>query len=165
VNSSEVTAAGLIVEIAHAITSACDRHLQEAFGLPLVSFEVLVRLYRSPGQQLRLADLADQVTMTRSGLTRAIDRLEVDALVRREPCADDRRGTWAVLTDDGIALLDPVIKSHVEFLRSEVLAPLSTEQSEDLIELLEPIRDFVNPVAAAASRFPAIREEPSASPR
>lgn len=159
-DSSEVTAAGLIVEIAHAMTSVSDRHLQAEFGLPLVSFEVLLRLFRSPGKQLRLADLADQVTMTRSGLTRAIDRLEMDSLVRREPCADDRRGTWAVLTEAGEVRILPIITSHIEFLRSNMLNPLTTEQCRALIELLEPIRDQVNPIAAAASRYPAVRYEP-----
>ena len=64
-------------------------------------FEVLLRLARTPGGRLRMSDLAAQTTLTASGLTRVVDRLEDAGLVKREACPTDRRSTYAVLTAEG----------------------------------------------------------------
>jgi DNA-binding MarR family transcriptional regulator len=65
--------------------------------LPLDWYDVLLTLARAPGQRLRLSELADRVFLSRSGLTRLVDRLEKANLLKREPCPDDRRGHFAVL--------------------------------------------------------------------
>ena len=68
---------------------------------PLEWYDVLWALKQAPEQQLRLSDLADQVLLSRSNLTRLLDRLEKKGLVQREACPTDRRGTFAVLTQAG----------------------------------------------------------------
>jgi DNA-binding MarR family transcriptional regulator len=73
-----------------------DRH-----DLPLASFEVLEQLANAPRHRLRMNDLADRVLLSRSGLTRLVDRLEREGLVERHACASDARGLFAVLTAAG----------------------------------------------------------------
>ena len=65
-----------------------------------------MRLARSPGRRLRMTDLAGQTSLSTSGVTRVVDRMDRDGLVRREACASDRRSSYAVITDAGLARLD-----------------------------------------------------------
>src|SRR5207237_4046453 len=84
-----------------------------------VEFEVLIRLARSPGGQLRMTDLSAQTTLTTSGVTRVIDRLERDGLVCRQACPSDRRSSYAVITADGRKRLDAVLPGPLALI-SEV---------------------------------------------
>jgi DNA-binding MarR family transcriptional regulator len=89
---------------AHAVvTDKIDREMVAAGVAPLTWYDVLVELAEAPAHRLRLHDLADRVVLSRSGLTRLVDRLEAAGLVRREAVAGDRRGAFAVLTDAGAA--------------------------------------------------------------
>lgn len=83
---------------AHAhMLKVIDVELARQDLLPLDWYDVLLTLARSPGERLRLNELADRVFLSRSGLTRLVDRLEKANLLKREPCPDDRRGHFAVL--------------------------------------------------------------------
>ena len=84
-----------------ALLKKFDRELLESHGLSLSSFDVLMQLTNTPDGRLRMQNLADSVVLSRSGLTRLIDRMEVAGLVRREPFPEDRRGYHAVITDEG----------------------------------------------------------------
>lgn len=87
---------------AHArVTQAIDAELTKAGLLPLSWYDVLVTLEYADGHQLRMSELADAVLLSRSGLTRLIDRLEQKGLVERKLCPMDRRGFHARLTDEG----------------------------------------------------------------
>jgi DNA-binding MarR family transcriptional regulator len=89
---------------AHAVViDAIDREMVAAGVVPLTWYDVLVELAEAPEHRLRLHELADRVVLSRSGLTRLVDRLEAAGLVRRESAADDRRGAYAVLTEEGAA--------------------------------------------------------------
>ncbi|MGE5290591.1 MAG: MarR family winged helix-turn-helix transcriptional regulator [Micromonosporaceae bacterium] len=78
-----------------------EAELIERHDLPLASFDVLQQLALAPGQQLRMNDLADRVLLSRSGLTRLVDRLEREGLVERRACPSDARGLFAALTAAG----------------------------------------------------------------
>lgn len=78
-----------------------DRELEDSEGIPLTWYDVLVQLNEAPGGRLRMQALADLVVLSRSGLTRLIDRMERVGLASREPSAEDRRGYYAILTDQG----------------------------------------------------------------
>ena len=71
---------------------------------PLEWYDVLWALQETPDRRLRLSELADRVLLSRSNLTRLLDRLEKNELLYREPCPTDRRGTFAVLTEAGAAM-------------------------------------------------------------
>lgn len=93
---------------AHAsVIDRIEQELADAGQLPLTSYDVLVALAEAPERRLRMNDLARRVVvLSRSGVTRLADRLEVEGLLRRERTAEDRRGAYAVITDKGLEALD-----------------------------------------------------------
>jgi DNA-binding MarR family transcriptional regulator len=83
------------------VTQCLESRLLRAHQSPHHWYDVLVTLEKAPEQRLRLSELAENVVTSRSNLTRLVDRLEAEGLLRREPCPDDRRGFYAVLTEAG----------------------------------------------------------------
>src|SRR5262252_2675316 len=91
---------------AHArITTAVEAALAEAGLPPLAWYDVLWPLQRAPEHRLRMGALAGEVTLSRTGLTRLVDRIEREGLLRREPAPEDRRGSYIVITPAGTAVL------------------------------------------------------------
>ena len=84
-----------------SLLNTFEGELQDAVGLPLTWYDVLVQLSAAPDGRLRMQTLADSVVLSRSGVTRLIDRMEKSDLVEREHCTEDRRGYYAVLTEEG----------------------------------------------------------------
>ncbi len=98
---------------AHATaTRRLNTQLTADHGLTINDYEVLLRLAQAPERQMRRVDLAEQVLLTASGITRLLDGLEQAGLVVRGACASDRRVVYAVLTDAGIAKLQEASRSH-----------------------------------------------------
>jgi len=98
---------------AHAgVTRDLNAQLTADHGLTLSDFEVLLRLSRAPERRMRRVDLADQVLLTASGITRLLDGLERQGLVERASCETDRRVVYAVLTDAGLDRLRTAAQSH-----------------------------------------------------
>jgi DNA-binding MarR family transcriptional regulator len=91
--------------------------LEQAHGLPLSSYEVLIVLSQSPGERLRMAELADAVVLSPSGITRLVDRLVSEGLVAKVRCVRDRRGWYAVLTDAGRDRLGEARGTHLAGVR------------------------------------------------
>lgn len=147
-----VTTAGLLIEAYAGFSGRLERQLAQQCNLSSQWFEVLMRLVRNPGHRLRMSDLAAQTTLSASGLTRAVDRLEEAGLVRREACPSDRRGAFAVLTEAGEARITAAIPVHVGGLRAIFEDLYSPAEVESLTALLRKLRDSVNPDAAMASR-------------
>jgi len=79
-----------------------DKELADANQIPLNWYDVLIELYEAPEKKLRMSDIADRVLLTRSGLTRLVDKLEKTGYLIREIDPEDRRGFYAVITDDGV---------------------------------------------------------------
>jgi DNA-binding MarR family transcriptional regulator len=91
---------------AHAtIINLIERDLAEAERPPLSTYDVLIELYEASEHRLRMHELAERVVLSRSGLTRLVDRLEVEGLLIRDRCGTDRRGAYAVITEKGIEAL------------------------------------------------------------
>jgi DNA-binding MarR family transcriptional regulator len=99
-----------------------DADLESAHGLPLTSYEVLLHLAKAEGCKMRMCDVAESVLLSRSGLTRLIDRLERDGYVERVSCPDDARGAFARLTPAGRAKLEAASTTHLEGIRQHFLA-------------------------------------------
>jgi DNA-binding MarR family transcriptional regulator len=136
-----ITAFGLLLEAFSAVEGAVLADLGQITKLPGPEFEVLIRLSRSPGQRLRLTELANQVRLSTSGLSRLVDRVEAAGLVRREACPSDRRGAFAVLTEAGEQALAAALPPHLESLERNVVAPLGREDLSTLEGLLRRLRD------------------------
>lgn len=146
-----LTTSGLFVEAHAGMELSVERRLAAQGGMSLQWFEVLVRLARSPEHRLRMSDLAAQTTLSASGLTRAVDRLEAAGLVERQACPTDRRSTYAVLTDEGQQRILAALPIHVEQLEEIFGAVFSPEELETYTALTRRLRDAVNPCAARAS--------------
>ena len=100
------------LEAHSAVIRYLEQGMQEEHGLPLTWFDVLVHLADAPEGRLRLGELADSVILTRSGITRLVDRMAAAGLVRREPCPGDRRGHYAVITAEGEETIQRVAPGH-----------------------------------------------------
>jgi DNA-binding MarR family transcriptional regulator len=122
---------------AHAsVVRKLERDLVNETGMPLGWYDVLVQLAEAPGRRLRMADLADKVLLSRSGLTRLIDRMETDGLVTREPYPGDARGLYTVLTPLGYEKLRAASPTHLAGVHSYWLSKFSDRELHDLHMLL-----------------------------
>jgi DNA-binding MarR family transcriptional regulator len=142
-----LTAVGLFFETAAGLENAIGRHL-DTFGLPRVWMEVLLRVARSPQGQLRMADLATQVALSPSGLTRAVDKIEEAGLVTRVSCPSDRRGAFVQLTEAGRERLDSIIPAHLIRVEESFTGLLSPTELARFTATLRKLRDHLNPGAA-----------------
>jgi DNA-binding MarR family transcriptional regulator len=149
-NDPRFTAVGLFTEAFTGLTTRFAAQLDQ-HRLSPVEFEVLLRLARSPGRRLRMTDLAGQTSLSTSGVTRVVDRMDRDGLVRREACPSDRRSSYAVITDAGRTRLDEVLPGHLALVQEWFIGQLSPEALEQMLESLRTIRDAVNPCATAGS--------------
>ncbi|CAO5182148.1 putative MarR-family transcriptional regulator [Frankia sp. AiPs1] len=123
---------------AHAhVTRVLEAELDKSHDLPLASYDVLVQLAEAPGRELRMSELADAVLLSRSGLTRLVDRLAREGLVTRRSCPSDARGTLAVLTPQGLDRLRSASGTHLKGVGRHVLSHFSRAEQEQLAELLE----------------------------
>jgi DNA-binding MarR family transcriptional regulator len=98
-----------------------------------------------------MSDLAMQTSLTPSGLTRAVDRLEEAGMVERVACPSDRRGAFAVLTDAGLARITAALGPHLRDVEQHFTGVLSADEQRDLTRLLRKVRDHVNPEAAVVT--------------
>lgn len=118
-----------------------DRELQRDSRIPHTYYEILVNLSEAPGRSLRMSELADRSESSRSRLSHAVARLEATGWVRRESCATDRRGSFAILTDAGFDALAAAAPGHVEGVRQHLFDRLSREQVRQLGAIFDAIGD------------------------
>jgi DNA-binding MarR family transcriptional regulator len=127
---------------AHAhLIRTLEAELAQAADLPIASYDVLVQLAEAPDHRLRMTDLAERVLLSRSGLTRLIDRLERDALVRREPAPDDARGMYAVLTRAGVDRLRLASHVHLPGVDAHFVQRFNRRELDRLGQLLGRLAD------------------------
>jgi MarR family 2-MHQ and catechol resistance regulon transcriptional repressor len=151
-----ITAMGLLVEAHNGLVGRLSAQLTE-HDLSLVEFEVLMRLARSPGHELRMSDLAAQTSLSTSGVTRVVDRLDRDGLVGRRACPTDRRSSYAVVTPTGLRRLEKVLPGHLALIDRWFTGRLAPEQLTALLDALRTVRDAVRPDATAGARAAAVR--------
>ena len=123
-----------------------EREMRASDGLPLSWYDVLIHLYEAPQERLRLQALAASVVLSRSGLTRLIDRMEKAGVVRREQATDDRRGSYAVMTGEGRRLFEHVTPGHIRRVNDHFARHLSKAE--------------VRALTATLSKLIAANEEP-----
>ncbi|GAA1258572.1 hypothetical protein GCM10009677_06670 [Sphaerisporangium rubeum] len=145
-----LTAMGLLAEVHTGLMAKMAGAFAES-KLSDIDFETLIRLGRSPGHRLRMSDLAAQTSLSTSGVTRVVDRLEREGLVRRVACASDRRASYATLTGEGLTRLESVIPKHIEDIDRWFTGLLAPDQLDTLLDALRVIRDVVRPCATAGA--------------
>ena len=114
------------------IVRVLDTELEREHGLPLTSYDVLIQLSLAPDRRLRMFELADAIVLSRSGLTRLVDRLERAGLVERQRGDIDVRQMYARLTDRGFEVLAEATPTHIAGVRERFLDRLSEEQTKQL---------------------------------
>jgi DNA-binding MarR family transcriptional regulator len=132
-----------------ALFSAVDAQLQRDAGMPLAYYEILVRLADAPGRALRMSQLAEATSASKSRASHAVARLEERGWVRRVDCPTDRRGQVAELTDEGYQALVETAPGHVEQVRSVLFDALTPEQVSQLQAIGEAL------IKAAGGEIPA----------
>lgn len=133
-----------LLRVHASVLKALDTEMEAAHGLPLSSYEVLIQLADAPERRMRMCDLADSVLLSRSGMSRLVDRLERDGLLIRCACAHDARGAFACITEAGLQLLEQARPAHVAGIRRRFLAHFT----EDELRLLGRYWDRLVPPAA-----------------
>ena len=123
------------------LESALDRQLQRDSGMPHAYYQILAILSGVEGHTLRMSDLAAMTQSSQSRLSHAVNRLESNGWIVRSPCADDRRGTLATLTQQGREVLEAAAPGHVRTVRKHLFDKLSDEQVKQLGEILGTVRD------------------------
>ncbi len=119
------------------------RDLQEEAGLTNADYEIMVRLSESPQRRVRMSDLASMTLSSRSRLSHQIDRMEKAGYVRREECADDRRGFFAVLTEQGWDKLVASAPMHVASVRRRIVDALTPEEFAELGRINQKLIDAI----------------------
>jgi len=128
-----------------AMVERIERELSEAGLPPLGWYDVLLELWRAPGRRLRMHELAHAVVLSRSGLTRLVDRLEKEGLLRREPDPEDGRGSFAVLTDEGARMREKMWPIYAEGIAKHFGAHISDEEAEVITRVLGRVRAATRP--------------------
>jgi DNA-binding MarR family transcriptional regulator len=127
---------------AHAATTRqLNAQLVAEHGLTINDYEVLFRLARAPERRMRRVDLAEQVLLTASGITRLLDGLEQAGYVERASCSSDRRVVYAVLTDEGLAKLHEAAHTHLAQVDALFAERLGRDEQEQIAELLRKLAD------------------------
>ncbi len=122
-----------------SLSRQLDTELERCHGLPLSSYEALQLLVEQPAGKMRMCDLACELQISRSGLTRLVDRLSRDGLLERCTCAHDARGAYACLTDAGREQVEKARSTHLAVVRANLLPHLDARELSELADLCERI--------------------------
>ena len=128
------------VQLSQLLLRQLDRDLT-AHGLNGRDYEILVELSEAPDHRLRMTDLADATSQSRSRLSHQISRMERRGLVRRDDCEGDKRGTFAVLTEHGAEVIRQVAPHHVDSVRRHFIDQLAPDGLSALTGACEPVLD------------------------
>ena len=132
-----------------AVTRRLEAELHAERDLGLAEYDALVQLALADNRRLRMSELAERVVLSRSGVSRLVDRLEATGLVARAACTDDARVSWATLTDSGFARLRDASPIHLRGVETHFLAQIPDDDREALVRALEMV------VRGLRSRGPA----------
>ncbi len=127
------------LDVSRLLNDRLQRQLVRDSNLSLAEYEIFVRLSEAPDRTLRMSELAEQAVNSRSRLTHTVARLEARGFVRREPCPDDGRGVFCILTDEGFRAIEDAAPGHVEAVRSGLFDPLKARDVEALGQIMDKI--------------------------
>jgi DNA-binding MarR family transcriptional regulator len=153
--------------LAHArVSRRLDEELRIEHDLSIAEYDTLLTLAMAPGRRMRMGPLAEQVVLSKSGVTRLIDRLVSDELVERSACAADARGAEAVLTDRGLARLREASPTHLRGISEHFLDMLEGADLEVIERTMTAVARRAGPGPVDRSRcapdgagLPAARDD------
>lgn len=138
-SDTELRAWQALLHTHHDVIGKLDSELRQEHGLSLGDYDVLLRLARAPDRRLRMTELAERVLLSPSGLTRMVDRLVDEGLVRRDRFEGDARVVLARLTDRGRRTLLHAARTHLRGIREHFTGRLSSAQLRNVASALETI--------------------------
>jgi DNA-binding MarR family transcriptional regulator len=133
------------VHLTQLLMRELDRDL-DTHGLNNHDYEILVVLSEAPQNRLRMTELADATSQSRSRLSHQISRMEGRGLVRRDNCEGDKRGTFAVLTTAGVEAIERAAPDHVESVRRHFIDQLTPRQLEEIRDAFGPIVEYLRKI-------------------
>src|SRR5688572_24962600 len=142
-NARELAAWRGFLRVHASLVRDLDRELEEAHGLPLSHYEVLLHLANAPDERMRMSDLASSVLLSQSGVTRLVDRLVRAGHVVRQPCPEDRRVLYAQLTVAGRTRLSEARPTHLAGVRTRFLAHFDDADLDELAAAWERVQPGV----------------------
>jgi len=137
VTELELSAWRLFIKTHSQIIENIEMDLAEQKRVPLTTYDVLIELFEAPNRKLRLGDLKQKVILSKSGLTRLLDRLEREGLIQREKSEEDRRGAYAILTAEGEKQLRQAWPIYARGIKRYFAALLSDEEVQALVRAFE----------------------------
>lgn len=149
-DDDEMRAWRAYIESTSRVAAALEADLAP-HGLTLGDYEVLAVLSEAPDQQMRMCDLAEELRLSASGLTRRLDGLVRSGVVERRACASDRRVMHAAITPTGMRKLKRVAPLHVDSVRRHLLDPLDHDDIVAMGQIFEKVRAGLRAEHASAS--------------
>jgi DNA-binding MarR family transcriptional regulator len=141
----------LFLESYRRVLDTLDDELKEKQGLSLAWFDVLAQLFNASERRLRMSQLANSILLSKSGLTRLVDRMEAEGLVERASSPSDRRGSFAVLTPRGEEVFREAAPVHLDGVQRHFGCHLTESEAKILARAFEKIR---GPFRSAAECAP-----------
>jgi MarR family 2-MHQ and catechol resistance regulon transcriptional repressor len=140
-DDERITTFGRLVEAHAYLVNVLGREMEAETGIPLVWYGVLLHLGRTPGGYRPISELIDATAFTSGGVTRLVDRMEAAGLVVRQPCPNDRRVQYVVLTDAGRETLERGTEVHLRGIQEHLIDRLHADEVDVLGRLLAAIPD------------------------
>jgi DNA-binding MarR family transcriptional regulator len=147
-NSREMKAWRAYIIASRRLLEALEQDLED-HDLSMPDYEVLAQLSESPGRRMRMSELAEIAMVSKSRLSHRITVMEKAGWVKRQACTEDKRGSWAVMTEKGFRAIVKAAPDHVQSVRARFLDQLSGKDQENLVVLFDRIQtglreDFKN---------------------
>ena len=122
-----------------AVSRALEAELEAEQAMSLADYEALIQLAHADGRRLRMSELADRMILTRSGISRLVDRLEAGHYVERVACSTDARGAYAVLTEVGYERLQAASPTHLRGVDEHFLSAIPPADRETFVRVLSDV--------------------------
>lgn len=133
------------IEVTGRVLQDLQAGLKEASGMAFDDYEVLVHLSEAPERRLRMTQLSNRLIHSQSRLTQRIDRMVQRGWVYREKCDEDRRGTFACLTDAGFGAIDAAAPGHLQDVRRTFIDVIEPDELARLTEIFERVAENLRP--------------------
>jgi DNA-binding MarR family transcriptional regulator len=140
-----------IITVINLLPTELERELQRGHGLSMRDYQILVHLSEHPDREVRLSDLAEATQQSKSRLSHQMTRMENAGLVARKNCPTDRRGAFAVLTDEGRRTLRAAAPTHVDGVRRHLMDVLTPEQKRAVGEAFGEVAARLKPARGCPS--------------
>jgi DNA-binding MarR family transcriptional regulator len=130
-----------LLEAHAALVPRIDRDLQQATGLPLSWYDILLELAAAPARRLTMTELGERAVLSRTRVSRIVNELETAGLARREGNPDDGRSAFAAMTPDGFARYRAAVPRYLESIEKHFAAALTAQELESIATALRKVAE------------------------